>query len=157
MLTISQVVPQIAIAPLLVIWLGTEDLPKIIIAFLISFFPMVVSTFTGLTHIEEDLLYLIRGLGASRFQTLAMIRFPNALPHVFAGMKVSVTLAVIGAVVGEFVGSKHGLGYLVIIGTAHGETDLTFGSLFMLGVMGIVLFNMVRISEKLLVPWHVER
>ncbi len=155
LLVLSQEIPQVAIAPILVIWFGFGDLPKILVAFLISFFPIVVNTSAGLLQVNEDLIYLIRGLNASRWQILTMIRLPNALPHFFTGMRISITLAVIGAVVGEFVGGTAGLGFLVFTGTASLDTRLTFAAITVLGVMGISLFWLVGFLQRLLLPWAI--
>jgi NitT/TauT family transport system permease protein len=157
LLVISQEIPQVAIAPILVIWFGHGDLPKVIVAFFISFFPMVVNTAVGLLGVDEDLLYLIRGLNASRWQVLAMIRLPNALPYIFTGMRVSITLAVIGAVVGEFVGGTEGLGYLVFTGTGTLNTRLTFAAIVVLALLGLALFWLVALVERLVLPWLPER
>jgi NitT/TauT family transport system permease protein len=151
----SQEIPQVAIAPILVVWFGFGDLPKILVAFLISFFPIVVNTAAGLLQVNEDLIYLIRGLSASRWQTLILIRLPNALPNLFTGLRISITLAVIGAVVGEFVGGTAGLGYLVFTGTASLDTKLTFAAIAILAVMGIVLFWLVTLFQGLLLPWAI--
>ena len=110
LLVVSQVTPQVAVAPILVIWFGSGDLPKIIIAFFVAFFPMVVNTTAGLQQVDEELLNLLRGLNASRWKIFRLLRFPNALPYIFAGMRISITLSVIGAVVGEFVAASEGLG-----------------------------------------------
>ena len=153
LLVASQLVPQVAIAPLLTIWFGIGDLPKVIVAFLISFFPMVVNTSRGMAGVNEDLIYLMRGLNASTWQILWKIRIPNALPMVFAGMRISITLAVIGAVVGEFVAGSSGLGYLVFVGTANIDTRLTFSAIAWLSVLGLVLFGLVVWAEHFAVPW----
>lgn len=149
----TQVVPKIAIAPLLIIWLGYGAPPKIVIAFLISFFPMVIDTATGLKAVEEDLIYLIRALNASPWQIFTKIRFPNALPYIFSGMKISVTLAVVGAIVGEFVGANKGLGYLILVGSANLETNLLFAAVVVLSLLGIVLFYLIRVLEKIFIRW----
>jgi NitT/TauT family transport system permease protein len=153
LLIITQVTPQVAIAPLLVIWFGYGDLPKIIIAFFVAFFPMVVNTATGLLRVPEELLDLMRGLRTPRWRIFLMIRFPNALPYIFAGMRISITLAVIGAVVGEFVAANEGLGYLVFNGTANNDTALTFAAIFILATIGITLFWIVDGLRRVVVPW----
>jgi NitT/TauT family transport system permease protein len=153
LLVISQVTPQVAVAPLLVIWFGHTDLPKILIAFLVAFFPMVVNTAAGLLRADADLIDLMRGLRASRWRIFLMIRLPNALPFIFAGMRISITLAVIGAVVGEFVAGDRGLGYVVTTGTANNDTALTFAAIAILATMGILLFWIVGVLRKLALPW----
>jgi NitT/TauT family transport system permease protein len=152
-LVTSQVIPTIAIAPLLVLWLGFGDKPKIAVAFLISFFPVLINALAGLRSVDEDLVYLARGLSASRWQILRKISLPNALPFIFAGAKVSITLAVIGAVVGEFVGADQGLGFLILRGSAQLETELLFASVVLLSVIGIGLFNLIKLLERVFIPW----
>lgn len=149
-----QVIPTIAIAPLLVLWLGFGDAPKIAVAFLISFFPVLVNTLSGLRSMDDDLIYLARSLGATQWQVLRKISLPNALPFVFAGAKVSITLAVIGAVVGEFVGADQGLGFLILRGSAQLQTELLFASVIVLSLIGIGLFNLIKVLERVLLPWR---
>ena len=116
-LVMSQTIPKVAIAPILVVWLGFGILPKIAIVFLISFFPIVVSTVVGLKSVETDMIDLVRSMGA-RTQDHAARARPSALPQMFAGFKIAVCLAVVGAIVGEFVGSDRGFGYLLLTSTA---------------------------------------
>jgi NitT/TauT family transport system permease protein len=149
-----QVIPTIAIAPLLVLWLGFGDAPKIAVAFLISFFPVLVNTLSGLRSMDDDLIYLARSLGATQWQVLRKISLPNALPFVFAGAKVSITLAVIGAVVGEFVGADQGLGFLILRGSAQLQTELLFASVIVLSLIGIGLFNLIKVLERVFLPWR---
>jgi len=156
LLVISQVTPQVAIAPLLVIWFGHTDMPKILIAFLVAFFPMVVNTTAGLLRVDPDLVDMMRGLRASRWRIFLMIRLPNALPYIFAGMRISITLAVIGAVVGEFVAGDRGLGYVVTTGTANTDTTLTFAAITILATTGIVLFWTVGMLRRLVLPWSTD-
>jgi len=154
LLITSQVIPTIAIAPLLVLWLGFGSAPKIAVAFLISFFPIVINTVTGLKAVEADLLYLVRGLSATRWQELFKVRFPNALPYLFAGFRVSITLSLIGGVVGEFVSADQGLGFLILTGAGRLLTEQVFASIGLLGLAGIALFNLVRVLERLILPWE---
>ena len=158
LLVISQVVPTIAIAPLLVIWFGPGDFSRLIVVFLIAFFPMVVNTTTGLLYVDEELVELVRGLNGSRWKIFTKIRMPNALPHVFAGMRISIALSVIGAVVAEFVAADAGLGYLIFSAATNLETDLVFAAVVLLAAMGIILFQLVRVAQALVVPWasHVK-
>jgi NitT/TauT family transport system permease protein len=154
LLITSQVIPTIAIAPLLVLWLGFGSAPKIAVAFLVSFFPIVINTVTGLKAVEPDLLYLVRGLSATRWQELFKVRFPNALPYLFAGCRVSITLSLIGGVVGEFVSADQGLGFLILTGAGRLLTEQIFASIALLGLAGIILFNLVRVVERLVIPWE---
>jgi NitT/TauT family transport system permease protein len=150
----AQSIPKVSIAPLVLIWLGYGVPPKILIAFLVSFFPIIIDTATGLNAVEQELLDLTRSLRASGWQTFTLIRLPSALPFVFAGFKVAITLAVIGAVIGEFVGANSGLGYVLLSASANFNMPLAFGCLVILSALGIVLFGLVEQVERWLLPWH---
>jgi NitT/TauT family transport system permease protein len=154
----AQVIPKVAIAPLLIAWFGAgAQSPKIILAVLIAFFPVVISGVAGLRSIDPELLDLSATMGASRWQTFRKIRFPNALPHLMAGEKVAVTLAVVGAVVGEFVGASEGLGYVLLVANGQLDSPMLFASLILMSLIGIVLFVLIEMAEALLVPWHASR
>ena len=146
-------IPKIAIAPILVIWMGFGQGPKITMVVLICFFPIVISTATGLKATPGELVDLGRSLSASQLQQFAKVRFPFALPYVFVGLKVAITLAVIGAVVGEFVGATQGLGYIIVASGAAANTTLAFVAIVLLSLMSIVLFYALVVIERLLVPW----
>lgn len=148
-----QSTPKVAIAPLLALWIGFGAAPKIIVVFLVCFFPIVVSTASGLTAVPASLIDLIRSLSATPMQTFIKIRFPTAMPHIFVGLKIAITFAVIGAVIGEFVGSEDGLGYLILIATSQSRTPLAFGALVLLTIMSIVLYYGVALIERIVVPW----
>lgn len=150
----SQAVPKTAIAPLFVIWLGFGILPKILIAFLIAFFAIVINTVVGLASIEPEKIYLARSMGMSPSMTFFKIRLPQALPSIFGGLKVAITLAVVGTVVGEFVGADSGLGYLLLIANGNLDTPLLFAGFVGLTVIGGVLFLLVELAERLAIPWH---
>jgi NitT/TauT family transport system permease protein len=156
-LLFAQVVPKIAIAPLFVVWLGFGITPKILIAVLIAFFPVVISMVTGLKAVDPEMLQLSATMGASPWQTFVKIRFPASLPHLFSGLKVAVTLAVTGAVVGEFVGANEGLGYVILQANGNLDTPMLFAGLLVMSLIGVVLFVLVEIAEKLLLPWHASR
>jgi NitT/TauT family transport system permease protein len=153
----AQVIPKIAIAPLLVVWFGNGLAPKIILAVLIAFFPVVISGVAGLRSTDPELLELSATMGASRWKTFRKIRFPNALPHLMAGEKVAVTLAVVGAVVGEFVGASEGLGYILLLANGNLDSALLFAALILMSLIGILLFIVVEVAEALLIPWHASR
>jgi NitT/TauT family transport system permease protein len=154
----AQVIPKVAIAPLLIAWFGAgAQSPKIILAVLIAFFPVVISGVAGLRSIDPELLDLSATMGATRWQTFRKIRFPNALPHLMAGEKVAVTLAVVGAVVGEFVGASEGLGYVLLVANGQLDSAMLFASLILMSAIGIVLFIVIEVAEALLVPWHASR
>ena len=154
LLVFSQSVPKIAIAPLFVVWFGFGIIPKVIAAFMLGFFPVVVSTVAGFKSVEPEMLDLARSMKASRLQTFLHISLPNALPSIFAGLKVSVTLAVVGAVVGEFVGSNSGIGYLLQIANGNFDLPLMFAALTVLSLIGVLLFVAVDLVERFTIPWH---
>jgi NitT/TauT family transport system permease protein len=153
LIVLTQSVPKIAIAPVLLLVTGHGELPKIIVAFLVAFFPIVVDTATGLAATPPELLDLSRSYRASAFKTFVKVRLPMAMPFFFAGAKVAITLSVIGAVVGEFVGSDRGLGYVILSATSYWKTELAFSSMILLSLMAIVLFGAVSLVERLVCPW----
>lgn len=146
-------VPKIAIAPLLVVWMGFGFLPKIVMVFLVCFFPIVISTATGLRSTATELNELAKSLGASPFHTFVKVRFLWAMPQIFVGLKTAISLAVIGAVIGEFVGASEGLGYVIVQSGASANTSLAFAAMGLLGIMSIVLFYGLTLIEKALIPW----
>jgi len=148
----SQAIPKVAIAPLLLVWFGFGLFPKVLVAFLIAFFPVVISTAVGLSSIEPEKIYLARSMGLSATATFFKIRLPNALPSIFAGLKISITLAVVGAVVGEFVGGEAGLGYMLMVANGSMDTPLLFAGLIALTVQGVVLYALVEWAEYLAIP-----
>jgi NitT/TauT family transport system permease protein len=152
-LLVFQSVPKVAIAPLLALWIGFGMLPKVVVVFLVCFFPIVVATATGLSAVPTPLMELIRSLSASTLQTFVKIRFPTAMPHIFVGLKIAITFAVIGAVIGEFVGSEDGLGYLILVSSSQSRTPLAFAALALLTVMSIVLYYIIALVERIVVPW----
>jgi NitT/TauT family transport system permease protein len=154
-LVMSQTIPKVAIAPILVVWLGFGILPKIAIVFLISFFPIVVSTVVGLKSVETDMIDLVRSMGARTLKIMLRVRAPSALPQMFAGFKIAVCLAVVGAIVGEFVGSDRGLGFLLLTSTGTLDGTLVWSALFVLIAMGVALFTIVSKVERWTIPWHV--
>ena len=157
LLVFSQSVPKIAIAPLFVVWFGFGLIPKVISAFMLGFFPVVVSTVMGFKSVDADMIDLARSMKASRLATFMRISLPQALPSIFAGLKVSVTLAVVGAVVGEFVGSNSGLGYLLQIANGTFDLPLMFAALTVLSVIGVLLFVAVDVVERWMIPWHASQ
>jgi NitT/TauT family transport system permease protein len=154
-LVASQTIPKVAIAPLFIVWLGFGFLPKIIIAFLVAFFPVVISTVAGLKSTPIEMIHLGRIVGLSWWQMFVKISFPRALPEIFSGLKVAMTLAVVGAIVGEFVGASEGLGYLLMFATAQMQTPLVFAALVFLVGIGVVFFALIQWCERLAIPWHV--
>ncbi|MFC5745174.1 ABC transporter permease [Actinomadura rugatobispora] len=156
-LLFAQVIPKIAIAPLFVVWLGFGITPKIVVAVLIAFFPVVISMVTGLKAVDPEMIQLSATMGAGPMQTFAKIRFPASLPYLFSGLKVAVTLAVTGAVVGEFVGANEGLGYVILQANGNVDTPMLFAGLLVMSLIGVVLFVLVELAEHLLLPWHASR
>ena len=150
-------VPKIAIAPLLVIWMGFGLGPKVVMVVLICFFPIVISTTTGLKSTPAELVELSRSLPSSALQEFVRFRFPWSLPYVFVGLKVAITLAVIGAVVGEFVGATKGLGYVIVASGQTADTTLAFAAVVLLSAMSILLFYGVALVQRIVVPWSEEQ
>ena len=154
----SQAVPKVAVAPLFLVWFGFGLLPKVLIAFLIAFFPVVINTAMGLASLEREKIYLAQSMGLGSVATFFKIQLPNALPSIFAGLKISITFAVVGAVVGEFVSGQGGLGYLLLIANGNMDTALLFAGIVALTLLGIVLFALIGLLERLVLPPHaVER
>ena len=157
LLVFSQSVPKVAIAPLFVVWFGFGVVPKVIVAFLLGFFPVVVSTVQGFKSVDADVIDLARSMGANPLKIFLKFRLPHALPAIFSGLKVSVTLAVVGAVVGEFVGSNSGLGYVLQKANGTFDLPLMFAALFVLSMIGVLLFLAIELVERWLMPWHASQ
>jgi NitT/TauT family transport system permease protein len=153
LLIATQSLPKVALAPLILVWLGTGIESKLAIAWLVAFFPIVVDTATGLRNTPAEFLDLATSVRANAFQTFWKIRFPAALPFVISGSKVAITLAVIGAVIGEFIGSNEGLGNLLLVANSQVNTPLAFACLIGLAVIGIGLYAAVAAVELGLRPW----
>jgi len=149
----SQMVPIIVIAPLLLIWVGYGLTPKIIVVALTAFFPIVVNMVDGLKSADPDAVNLLRTMGASRWQIFVKVQVPTSLPFLFSGLRVAMAVSVIGAVIGEWVGSSQGLGYLMIRSKPQFLTERVFAAIVMLSVMGAALFVLVGIIEQLVIPW----
>ncbi len=152
LLVSSQMVPKVAIAPVFIIWFGTGLQAKVLISFLIAFFPIMVSTMVGLEAIEADMVRLFRSMGAGAYRTFIKLRLPAALPNIFAGLKIGMSLAVVGAVVAEFVAADRGLGYYLLYANGQLDTPGVFGALLVLTVIGVVLYYMVEAVERMFVP-----
>ncbi len=150
----SQAVPKVAVAPLFLVWFGFGLLPKVLIAFLIAFFPIVINTAMGLASVEREKLYLAQSMGLGRLATFFKIKLPSALPSIFAGLKISITFAVVGAVVGEFVGGQSGLGYLLLIANGNMDTALLFAGIAALTFLGVMFFVIIGLIERLMLPAH---
>ena len=155
LLVITQAVPKVAMAPVIMLIVGTGSPSKLLIAFLISFFPIIVDTTAGLASTPPELLDLGRIYKTSKLKIFLKVRFPMALPFFFSGLKVAITLAVVGATVAEFVGSDSGLGYIIIAATSYWNAELAFGAMIVLSLMAIILFGLVVLAERLLCPWYI--
>ncbi len=153
LLVVTQVVPKVAIAPIAIVWLGTGLSSKVLIAFLIAFFVIIIDVSSGLSEINPNTIQLGRAMGGSTWQIYRRIRLPNALPNFFASLKVGVTLALVGAVVGELVGAQSGLGYLVTVAFGQFDLPLMFAAVVLMSGVGIVLFGLVRLLELWSIPW----
>ena len=149
----SQTIPVIAIAPVLVIWFGYNATPRIIITAIVAFFPLTVAVVTGLQSVDPLLIDFFRTLKATSIQAFFKLRFPIALPNIFAGLKVAATLAVVGATISEWVGASRGLGYLIAQDTQQLNTARVFASLVILGLCGMALFGVVSLIERISMPW----
>ncbi|MDI3470543.1 MAG: Hydroxymethylpyrimidine ABC transporter, transmembrane component [Pseudolabrys sp.] len=150
----AQVIPKVALAPLFLIWFGFGLAPKVVIAALIAFFPIVINTARGLMSVEPELIQYMRSLGANWREIFFKISLPWALPYIFASFRISITLAVVGAVVGEFVSSDTGLGYVISYANTSLDTDVMFAGIFVLSVLGMLLFLVVVLIERLFLSWQ---
>jgi ABC-type nitrate/sulfonate/bicarbonate transport system permease component len=155
-LVASQMVPIVAVAPILVLWFGFTIVPKVVVVALVCFFPVVVNTIDGLQAVDPEMVRLMRTLGMSRLRIMRSVRVPSALPYLFSGLKVAMALSVIGAVFGEWVGSSEGLGYLMLALNNQLATTELFAAVLVLSLMGIALFFLVGLVERLVIPWHHE-
>jgi NitT/TauT family transport system permease protein len=153
----AQVIPKIAIAPLFVVWLGFGLEPKVVVAVLMAFFPIVISGMAGLKSVDPEILELTSTMGANPLKTFWKIRLPASLPQLLSGLKVAATLAVTGAVVGEFVGANEGLGYVILQANGNIDTAMLFAALIIMSLLGVLLFAVIQIAEWFLIPWHASR
>ncbi len=149
-----QLIPKIAVAPLFIVWFGFGQFPKVLLTFLLCFFPILVASMAGFKAIDQRLLYLTRSMGATPWQTLVFVRLPAAMPFIFSGLKVGIVMAVTGAIVGEFVGSNAGLGFLLLRASSYLDTVLIFAVLVALSVMGLFFSYAVEAAEWLIMPWQ---
>ena len=155
LILVAQIVPKVAIAPLLLVWVGYGEISKVLIAFLVSWFPIIVTTVSGMRMVQPEMLDLVKSLQATDWQAFTKVRLPNALPHFFGGLKIAITLAVIGAIIGEFVGGNTGLGYLVMVSNYEVNTPFMFAALIVLSVLGLVLYGVLVLLELWLIPWSI--
>jgi len=156
-LVIVQSTPIVAVAPIIIVTLGATDLPRVVITFMITFFPIVVSTVTGLRATPEELIELSRSLRAGRTREMLHIRLPFAVPYIFSALKISTTLAVIGAVVAEFVAAERGLGFFIAFSTSFFKIPQAFAGLVVLVALSLVLFRLCAEAQRWLFPWSLPK
>ena len=153
----TQVVPKVAIAPLFLVWFGFGMTSKVVVAFLVAFFPIVIDSVVGLRSVEPEKLYVARSAGANTLQLFWLVRLPQALPSIFGGMKVSITLALVGAIVGELIAAESGIGRVLLSANGNMDTELLFAGIFALVAIGVFLFLAMEGLERLMLPWHVSQ
>ena len=154
-LVVIQVIPKVALGPLLIIWLGFGFFPKVLISFLLAFFPIMIDTMVGMKSVERDAIFLLQSMGAKNRSIFWQLRFPSALPHLFGSLKVAITLATVGAIVGEFIGADRGLGYVLIFANGGMDTTLMFAALVWISVLALAFYALVAWTEKACLRWHV--
>lgn len=157
LLVIFQIIPKIAVAPLFIVWFGFGLPPKVMLVFLLSFFPIVIAGIAGFRAADPDILDLARTTGAGQWRMFRMIRLPQALPQLFTGLKVGAAMAATAAVVAEFIGSDRGLGYLILEYNGNIETGLTFAAIILLSIIGVAVYWLVELAERIAIPWHVSQ
>ncbi len=150
-----EMTPKIAFAPLFISWLGFGLLPKVIIVILVCFFPIVLNAILAFTSLPEELERFCRSTGASALRTFLKVRLPAALPQCFVGFKYAAINATVGATIAEFIGSDQGLGFYIQISTGNMRPELAFAGIFLLTILGLVLFGIVTLAERLAIPWHI--
>ena len=152
-----QIIPKIAVAPLFIIWFGFGFAPKLLVVFLLSFFPIIVSSIAGFKSVDPDIMDFARTTGASQWKMFVMIRLPQALPQIFTGLKVGAALAATAAVVAEFVASDKGLGYLLLQYNGNLDTPMVFATIILLSIIGLAVYYAVELIERFTIPWHVSQ
>ena len=149
-----QIIPKIALAPIFLLWFGFGLGPKVLLVAIIAFFPVTLNTIVGLVATSPDLGHLVQSVGGTRGQYLWRVQVPNAMPHIFAGLKIAMTFSVIGAVVGEFTGGSEGLGYLILFSSSQVKTPLLFAALLAIAALGLVMYYAIVLLEYWMVPWE---
>ncbi|MDD2402840.1 MAG: ABC transporter permease [Clostridia bacterium] len=157
LIVVSQTVPIMAIAPLLIIWFGYGMLPKIMVVALVCFFPITVSLVEGLEAVDRDMVKLLISMGASTWQVFKKLRFPSALPSLFSGLKISATYSIMGAIIGEWLGASRGLGVYMTRSMKSFLTVRVFASIVVISLLSLLLFGIINILARLLMPWYYER
>ncbi len=156
-LVLLQLIPKVAIAPLFIIWFGFGTMPKVMLVFLLSFFPLFIDATAGFKSLNPRLIYVAKTMSHSEWKFFWKIRFPSALPQIFTGLKSSIAFATVGAIVAEFVGSDTGLGYLLMRANGDLNTPFLFALLILLCVIGIILYKMIEVFETMAIPWHASK
>lgn len=146
--------PILAMAPLLVLWFGTGITSKIVASAVVCFFPILVNTIKGLKSVDNDYLNLLKSFSAKKYQIFIKLRLPNSLPYIFSALKISTGMAVVGAIVGEFVGAKEGIGFIILTSTYHLETAEMFAAIIMSALGGVLFFYLISLIEKHIVFWQ---
>lgn len=149
----AQLVPKVALIPVLFLWFGFDVIPRLIAVFLVCFFPIVISSVAGFAAVDRDLEDLVRSFSKSRLVLLQKVLFPSALPNIFAGLKIGIVLAPVGAVVAEFISSQAGLGFLILAGESQLDTTLVFASATFLIIGSFLLYSVILVAERLVIPW----
>jgi NitT/TauT family transport system permease protein len=150
-----EMVPKIAFAPLFISWLGFGLLPKVIIVFLVCFFPIVLNAILAFNSLSEELTRFSRSTGAGFWRTFFKVRLPAAMPQCFVGFKYAGINATVGAAIAEFIGSDQGLGFYIQITTGNMRPELAFAGIFFLTLLGLILFGAITLAERLVIPWHI--
>jgi NitT/TauT family transport system permease protein len=153
----GQITPKIALAPLLLAWFGFGLFPKTVIAFLMTFFPILIHTHAGFNSIEAEKEELSRAMRVGYLGYLLHFQFPHALPHIFSGARIAISLALLGAIVAEFVGADEGVGHVILTSSTNLDTPLLIAAVAILAVIGVALFNIVVAIEGLVIPWHISQ
>jgi NitT/TauT family transport system permease protein len=153
-IVVSQVVPKIAIAPLFIVWFGAGTVSSLMLAFLVAFFPMTINAAMGFESVDEDIHKMARTFMGSPWQIFWKIRMPNALPYIFGGMKISITLAIIGVIVSEFVASQEGIGYLIKLSSGLLDTPLMMAAIAVLSLAGLALYAIIAEAERRAIYWQ---
>ncbi|GMU71874.1 MAG: hypothetical protein AMXMBFR42_13330 [Burkholderiales bacterium] len=157
LLVVFQIIPKIAVAPLFIVWFGFGFMPKVMLVFLLSFFPIVISAIAGFRSLDADVEDFARSTGAGAWRMFFKIRLPQSLPSIFTGLKVGAAMAATAAVVAEFVGSDSGLGYLILEYNGFIETAKVFAAIILLSLAGLAIYYLVEAVERLAIPWHVSQ
>lgn len=157
LLVVFQIIPKIAVAPLFLVWFGFGLMPKIMLVFLLSFFPIVISAVAGFRSLDDEVEDFARSTGAGPWRMFFKIRLPQSLPSIFTGLKVGAAMAATAAVVAEFVGSDAGLGYLILEYNGFIETAKVFAAIILLSASGLAIYYLVEALERITIPWHVSQ